>query len=185
MNEQEVKSALDQSAQCAGAVLDCAFATQVVEVPNTFQTWKYGDKTFCKYCYRCARKSQAFTPSEDQQRWAKPFDKEKAEQRKVERKIERERLYKLLSQIQQESFESKKQAENQEFWDRYEAHLRSDAWRKKREGVIHRCGNRCEGCANASVHHVHHLSYAHLGDELLFELVGLCVPCHRKIHPEL
>ena len=185
MNEQEVKSKLEQSAQCAGAVLDCAFATQVVSTPNAFQTWKYGDKAFCKYCYRCARKSQTFTPSEDQKRWAQPFDSEKAAQRKAERNSERKELYKLLSQIQQESFESKKHAENQEFWERYESHLRSDTWRKKRAAVIQRCGNICEGCAEANVQHVHHLSYTHLGDELLFELVGLCVPCHRKIHPEL
>ena len=29
---------------------------------------------------------------------------------------------------------------------------------------------------------VHHLTYAHLGDELLFELISVCDDCRKRIH---
>jgi hypothetical protein len=28
----------------------------------------------------------------------------------------------------------------------------------------------------------HHLTYAHLGDELLFELISVCDDCHARLH---
>ncbi|HEX6858799.1 MAG TPA: hypothetical protein VF138_01170 [Caulobacteraceae bacterium] len=66
--------------------------------------------------------------------------------------------------------------------DAYESHIASEAWRQKRVKVLKRCGGLCEGCGDASAVEVHHLTYEHLGDELLFELVGLCVTCHTKVH---
>ena len=69
-----------------------------------------------------------------------------------------------------------------DWWARYNRHMASEAWRKTRTKVIKRCGGVCEGCAEAPAAQVHHLSYDHMGDELLFELVGLCVACHEKVH---
>jgi DnaB-like helicase N terminal domain len=64
----------------------------------------------------------------------------------------------------------------------YQNYLRSDEWRAKRRLVMDRCGGLCEGCRNAPVSEVHHLTYEHVGDELLFELVGLCRECHQRVH---
>ena len=64
----------------------------------------------------------------------------------------------------------------------YEDYLRSDAWRAKRHLVIERERGLCQGCRNAPIQEIHHLSYDHLGDELLFELIGLCRECHKKAH---
>ena len=64
----------------------------------------------------------------------------------------------------------------------YAAYLASDRWRQKRAKVLRRCGGICEGCAERPAVEVHHASYAHLFDELLFELVGLCGDCHRRVH---
>jgi hypothetical protein len=66
--------------------------------------------------------------------------------------------------------------------DFYNSYIQSPAWAAKRRAVIKRCGNICEGCGAAQVDEVHHLHYGHLGDELLFELVGLCRACHEKAH---
>lgn len=68
------------------------------------------------------------------------------------------------------------------WWAWYNDYLNSDAWRAKRRKVLDRCGGLCEGCRNAPVNQVHHLTYAHVGDELLYELVGLCVDCHERAH---
>lgn len=64
----------------------------------------------------------------------------------------------------------------------YKEHLKSTKWAELRKKVIARCGNVCEGCGCAPVENVHHLTYANVGDELLFQLVGLCRNCHKKAH---
>ena len=64
----------------------------------------------------------------------------------------------------------------------YLSHLSSKKWQAKRRRVIEREKNLCQGCRLAPIEEVHHLSYDHLGDELLFELAGLCAECHRKTH---
>ena len=64
----------------------------------------------------------------------------------------------------------------------YKEYLRSPEWWDRRTLVVKRCGNVCEGCRKAKVNHVHHLTYANIFDELLFQLVGLCRECHEKAH---
>lgn len=64
----------------------------------------------------------------------------------------------------------------------YAEYLRSPEWRQRRAKVISRCNNTCEGCGEAAVDHVHHLTYDNVGQELLFQLVGLCNSCHHTAH---
>ena len=66
----------------------------------------------------------------------------------------------------------------------YEAYRRTPRWQVKRSKVMIRAKGLCEGCLDAPATVVHHLSYANIGDELLFQLVALCRPCHHKAHPE-
>ena len=63
----------------------------------------------------------------------------------------------------------------------YAAYLKSEAWRAKRRKVIERDGI-CQGCRNAPIDDVHHLSYRNMFDEFLFQLVGLCRDCHERWH---
>jgi 5-methylcytosine-specific restriction endonuclease McrA len=62
------------------------------------------------------------------------------------------------------------------------AYMETSAWRERRELVIGRASGVCEGCRKANATEVHHLSYLHLGNEFLFELVALCRDCHSRIH---
>lgn len=64
----------------------------------------------------------------------------------------------------------------------YESHLRSPKWALIRRGVMERSRGICEGCGFAQATQVHHLTYDRLGDEMLFDLVAICSPCHRKVH---
>lgn len=66
----------------------------------------------------------------------------------------------------------------------YTSHLKSDAWKHKRQQVLERENFMCQGCHYSKAIHVHHTTYENLGDELLFQLVALCVQCHSKLHPE-
>lgn len=88
----------------------------------------------------------------------------------------------MLAEAYQSARQGARGESEQMFWPPYNRYLATDAWRRKREQVIERCGDLCEGCRSAPVGHVHHLTYEHVGRELLFELVGLCVPCHDVAH---
>jgi hypothetical protein len=71
---------------------------------------------------------------------------------------------------------------NVDWWTWYNSYLQSDDWKVKRRKVYDRCRGLCEGCRDRPVTQVHHLTYVHVGDELLYELVGLCDDCHEKAH---
>jgi hypothetical protein len=71
------------------------------------------------------------------------------------------------------------QPENREVYGDY---LRSPAWREKARLIMERAAGRCEGCLAAPAEHIHHLTYAHVGNEFAFELVALCAACHRRAH---
>lgn len=73
-------------------------------------------------------------------------------------------------------------AENEAWQSRYDEHLRSGHWQALRQLVFTRCGGMCEGCGTNRAQHVHHLTYANMGDEFLWELVGICRDCHERYH---
>jgi hypothetical protein len=68
------------------------------------------------------------------------------------------------------------------WWRRYEEHLSSPAWHELRRKVFARCAGVCEGCRDRRAVQVHHLTYARLGREMLFDLVAVCLECHDSIH---
>ena len=70
----------------------------------------------------------------------------------------------------------------QEWFSEHSRYLQTQAWQRLRQRVLERCEGMCEGCRERAAAHVHHLSYAHWQRELLYELVALCEPCHRKAH---
>lgn len=75
-------------------------------------------------------------------------------------------------------------AERGEFTKGYTEYLASSEWSAKRALVMKRCGGTCEGCGTKAATEVHHHTYEHLFDELLFELAGLCHGCHERITVE-
>ncbi|WP_395750261.1 HNH endonuclease [Prosthecobacter sp.] len=66
----------------------------------------------------------------------------------------------------------------------YHRYLASADWQSVRQRVLKRARGICEGCLEAAATQVHHQTYAHVGDELLFELVAICRPCHERLHPK-
>lgn len=66
----------------------------------------------------------------------------------------------------------------------YAEYLRSPAWASKRERVMQRAGGVCEGCRGRPATEVHHLTYEHVTQEFLFELVAICGDCHARLHCE-
>lgn len=68
----------------------------------------------------------------------------------------------------------------------YNEYLKTDIWKDKRRRVLERCGGVCESCLINPAEHVHHKQYSYYyGHEPLFDLVGVCVPCHELLHPHM
>jgi 5-methylcytosine-specific restriction endonuclease McrA len=70
------------------------------------------------------------------------------------------------------------------YWAAYEKYLVSEGWSIKRSKVLKRAKGICEGCLENRATQVHHLTYAHVGNEFLFELVAICNECHKGLHEE-
>lgn len=64
----------------------------------------------------------------------------------------------------------------------YTAYLGTPEWQATREKILKRDKYICQGCLTAAATEVHHTTYAHVRNELAFELVSLCHACHKKVH---
>ena len=52
----------------------------------------------------------------------------------------------------------------------------------KKAKVMLRDKNICQACLTRQATDVHHLTYKHIYNEPLFDLVAICRPCHEKLH---
>ena len=68
--------------------------------------------------------------------------------------------------------------------NQYESYIHSASWRKRRQRALRLGHYRCALCGSTQSLQVHHLTYAHLGNELDSELMVLCTSCHRKVHAQ-
>lgn len=70
------------------------------------------------------------------------------------------------------------------WWGRYNAYLNSARWwlkRQRRLGVDrYQCQADLDGCTRLA-NEVHHLTYEHVGNEPLFDLISVCPACHAQI----
>jgi 5-methylcytosine-specific restriction endonuclease McrA len=65
-------------------------------------------------------------------------------------------------------------------WYRHD-YLTSPEWRARREKVMRRANGLCEGCLERRATEVHHVTYEHVGAEMLWELRAICRECHESI----
>ena len=96
----------------------------------------------------------------------------------------RERYNKSKQELTNALNDRIRELEKRDFFVGYSDYLASAEWDKRRKLVLKRCARICEGCGINVASQVHHLSYGNVGNEFLFELVGLCSDCHKRIHPE-
>lgn len=71
----------------------------------------------------------------------------------------------------------------------YDKYMSSNKWKEKRVKRLKLDNNCCVMCGRPNngkdgkeVLQVHHITYKHLGNEPLEDLVSLCPSCHKKIH---
>ena len=64
----------------------------------------------------------------------------------------------------------------------YQAYLKSKHWQDIRHKVFQEYGYRCDQCGSSKNLHIHHITYEHLGEEKISDLVPLCEDCHKRLH---
>ena len=64
----------------------------------------------------------------------------------------------------------------------YKEYIKSAAWHQKRLARLKKDKYTCQKCGDTESLEVHHLTYAHLGDEPMEDLICLCRACHQKVH---
>jgi 5-methylcytosine-specific restriction endonuclease McrA len=64
----------------------------------------------------------------------------------------------------------------------YRKYLESPEWRTRADAAKARFGNRCALCNSDDRLEAHHRTYERVGEELVEDLVPLCVDCHGAYH---
>lgn len=143
------------------------------------RTQSNGVKIYAEQCLDCGRQIRAVSknaPEIIEMPNRLPFDDELKEAWRLKQEQHRQR--------QSIARETDRLRKNQEWWRWYTEYLESTAWRMKRQAVMTRADNWCEGCRARQAVQVHHLTYKHVGNEFLFELVAVCLDCHSRLHAE-
>jgi hypothetical protein len=79
-------------------------------------------------------------------------------------------------------FESAVQGHDAQWRAWYDTYLLSPKWQRLRDKVLSRDAFQCQGCRERRATQVHHLTYARVGNELLFDLISVCDQCHGACH---
>lgn len=93
----------------------------------------------------------------------------------------RRRWQDTVDGARQVAFRQAQDADRVTWFKEHDAYLRTPRWRNLRQQVLERDDWTCQEC-DAPAEHIHHLTYAHWGDERLYELVALCFNCHDDAH---
>lgn len=65
---------------------------------------------------------------------------------------------------------------------KYEIYLSTDKFDQKRQAVLNRDNHKCVVCGKTTNLQIHHLTYMHVYDEPLDDLITLCDVCHSTYH---
>jgi hypothetical protein len=84
--------------------------------------------------------------------------------------------------IMLQPMDEREQARDPAWMSRYNDYLGSPEWEARRQKIFLRSGGVCECCHEAPATQVHHLTYARVGREALFDLRAVCPPCHEALH---
>ena len=135
---------------------------------------KGGSVQFRAQCLSCGQLVSNPVAKKDLPPNVRDVDLELRERKATSRQKKHDNIYRKHARIQDREASS--------FWKKYDAYLETNEWKSKRQQVLERAHFVCEGCREQPATTVHHLTYAHVFDELLFELVALCAKCHDRCH---
>jgi hypothetical protein len=132
-----------------------------------------GGRQLRRQCLRCFEIIGSTIPHNQASHDTSMADLARREQRHVEHQSRRDDIIRRLARREAD------------WWARYNEYLTTEKWQRIRARVMERARDLCEGCRERPAQQVHHLTYKHVGDEFLFELVAVCEACHERIHRAL
>lgn len=155
----------------------CKFASMIF-VKHTINGGRFQLKKQCEYCATSSNNSYPF-------KMVKDINELPESNFRLEHDIQIKRQKEIndtLSLIRQE-FKEKLGCTTDYEGDliHYVDYIKSPQWKEKRKLVLQRDKYICKSCLNAKATEVHHISYRHLTNEPLFELVSVCRDCHQTI----
>jgi 5-methylcytosine-specific restriction endonuclease McrA len=136
-----------------------------------------GRKIFKRQCLSCGEATSCPLKYQEVERAAGLM--ERVEEWDAALASKREEFFRLLTE-ERDRINSEKSSE---WWLWYNQYLQSPEWRQKRALVFRRADDTCEGCGRAPATQVHHLTYANVGAEFLWQLAAICDDCHQRVHP--
>lgn len=149
--------------------------------PNTrvrLKRFDTGDRA-CKQCVDCGRRVGQWVAKAN---IVELFDEELLKNMAADYEDAQNQFFLRREFVQQQA----KQDQSSRWWDAYSQYLKTAVWAVKRQKVLERCGGVCECCGQREATQVHHLEYPQVfGYEPLWTLRGICVPCHKIIHPHM
>jgi len=147
-----------------------------------FRVFSNGVKHYGKQCQECGRiesvkkdsihhRERAILPEFDESIRDAHYEKQNQEN-------------KLKWEQNRAVWQAERDEKNTKWWRAYQEHLRSAAWRDKRQRVLERDKYMCQACLKRKATIAHHLTYKHVLNEPLFDLVAVCQTCHDALHQE-
>lgn len=189
--KQQIDQDIAAIDKCSEAVAKCRSHKQIIAVrENGFVARQFGrDHSFCEQCTACLRKGPPqdpeLLPPRDVMTAHRTTHEEVnaaySRRRDEVKRLEDQRIAvnKKLALVE---IDIKDAA--YAWWELEKAdYYSSNYWRNHiRTRIISRDHNLCQGCLNAPVSDIHHRSYDNWRNEWMWELIGLCRPCHADWH---
>lgn len=67
-------------------------------------------------------------------------------------------------------------------YNNYDDYIKSKHWQDKKQEYFRFHDRQCIECGSIKAIHLHHMTYEHIGNERLSELIPLCEMCHKATH---
>lgn len=143
-----------------------------------------GVRQFREQCIACGELSQ-FLKHSDPRVMAIglpiPIDESLREAHQQAISLEVQRRYAVQNDLDTQERLRERDEEETRWWAQYNAYLESDDWQARRRMVLERDKYLCQACLRERASQAHHLTYRHVFEEPLFDLIAVCETCHRRI----
>jgi len=153
----------------------CCKSKELVHIMVEQSNGSWVRRTACKTCKSVQGKN--IQKGTDYQKLP-TLKKEKRE----EYQLNYNRVYKLYTAKFNEFHQERARREKLEWKAIYDTYIKSEKWRQKAAMVRKRDNNICQACLSTPAQAVHHITYEHIYNEPLFDLVSICHKCHSSIH---
>lgn len=149
---------------------------------------KHGAQTYYRQCVRCGQSMgqvSTHTLSDCERELCSVFDEDQSARWQKAKTAQADDM-KLIAEEQYialvEAYNKWAEEETTQWRRRYSEYIHSSEWQRKRTLVLERDNYLCQACLLNKAYDIHHLTYQHLTQEFMWELVSVCRSCHEEIH---